>query len=174
MPDGTARLSTVNRAALAALCLVLAGAVGTRVYLHGQIPGADGRTAYDGPVDLGGVLLPRSKATSRAVWIRSCDAPAAVDFVPPASPGGDAPSDADGRTSYVYRGRLLDGHLAPLGLNTLHYLHRALGLVRIAGRTSPDELAVKVVVPAGCGASVEDVVAALRREVRRTAEDRSR
>ncbi len=66
------------------------------------------------------------------------------------------------RVAYVYRGRVLDSRFITLRLNAI-YLAR-LASARLTGDRMPaiDELAVKVIVPAGCPVSPEAVMAVLR------------
>lgn len=169
MPDLSARLRTADRTALTVLCLLLVISVTARIYAYKAAPGSE-LAALSDAVDLGdGLYLSRRDAVRHSVQIASCAAPVTVDFVEPSPHGSDTslalPPDPNDRVFYVYRGHTLDGPRAAMKLNALYFLRRAGAVLRISGSGARDQLAVKVIVPAGCGATAEDAMAALRQDV---------
>ena len=158
----------INRAALAALCLLLAGAVMLRVRAVTDTPA---QTA--GPVlaavGLGeGVSWAGTLAERREVLLGACWAPALVEVVEPSPHGRDASlvsATPGARVFYAYRGAILSGRLAVTELIARHFAGRAAALLTRDGAGRRDNLAVKMTLPADCGAAPEDVLAALRRDV---------
>lgn len=171
MPGFSARLRTADRTALAALCLLLAISVSARVYTYRTTAMGPELTVSNDVVDLGdGVSLLRSDAVHHFVQIGSCAAPVAVDFVEPSPHGSDTslalPPNPNDRVFYVYRSSILGGPRAAMKLSALYFLRRLGAVLRMSGSEAQDHLALKVIVPAGCGASPEDVMSALRQDVR--------
>ncbi len=166
-----ARLRPVDRGALVLLCLILAGSVSLRVYMHGTAVETAGPADGGRPVDLGeGVFLPRAEAGGRTVTVPSCSDPTTVYLVSP-SPHGvgaslDAPPNPDDRILYAYRGRTFGGRFGSTEVSVAHFARRALGVLRMPGGADVEDLAVKMIVPAGCDASPEDVMATLRQGAR--------
>ena len=163
-------MRAADRIALAVLCLILAGSMSMRVYMHVVAVETTDPADERDPVDLGkGVYLSRAALESRTVPVAHCRAPATISFVEP-SPHGDAasltapPNPAD-RVYYAYRGHTLADRFAATKLRVAYFARRALGLLRVTGGVGPDDLAVKLIVPADCDVSPEDVMAALRRQV---------
>ncbi|SFL26123.1 hypothetical protein [Methylobacterium pseudosasicola] len=166
MPARATRLINADRAGLAALCLLLAFSVSVRVQTYGNP--APPEPADAAMVDLGeGVVLPRAEAVRRMVWTAACPLPVTADFVEPSPHGADtslaAPRDPSDRVAYVYRGWTLEGPRAAMQLSVLYVQRRAGAVLGLNGVATRHELAVKLVVPAGCGASPEEAMAALRR-----------
>jgi len=170
MPARAVPLTPWTRGGLGLLCALVVASLVVRVEVSRRQPPPghrDGREASDGPVDLGmGGLWPRAAAGPLTMRVAECAAPIAVDFVQaspyqpdPSLVGRPGPTD---RVAYVYRGRLLDSRFITIRLNAI-YLAR-LASARLTGERMPaiDELAVKVIVPAGCPVSPEAVMAALR------------
>lgn len=171
MPGLSERLRTADRTALAVLCLLLAISVSARIYVYWTMAPGSELAAVSDAVDLGdGVSLPRKDAVRHWVQISSCAAPVTIDFVEPSPHGSDtslAPApDPNDRVFYLYRGSTLGDPRAAMKLNALYFLRRAGAVLRISGSEVRDRLAVKVIVPAGCGVSPEDAMAALRQDVR--------
>jgi hypothetical protein len=166
VPARVTRLINADRAGLAALCLLLAFSVSVRVQAHGNpVPPEPADAAM---VDLGeGVVLPRVGAVRRMVWTGSCPLPVTADFVEPSPHGTDtslaAPRDPNDRVAYIYRGWTLEGPRAAMQLSVLYVLRRAGAVLGLNGVATRHELAVKLVVPAGCDASPEEAMAVLRR-----------
>lgn len=160
-----ARPGTVDRAALLALCLLIVGSVALKVEAYQG--GPEPSPSNDRAVDLGqGVTVPRSGAARRGVRVGACLDPVTADFVDPSPHGEDAslaapPAPGD-RVVYVYRRWTLGGRLATAELGALHFARRALGVLRMGGDAARREMAVKLTIPAGCDASPEDAMAALR------------
>jgi hypothetical protein len=162
------RLRAADRTALAVLCLLLVLSAAMRVYAYrnaavGWEPG--GEVAA---VDLGeGVFLSRAEALHRAIWISACTRPVVADFVDPSPHGTDvslvAPRDPNDRVVYVYRGWTLEGPRAAMELSVLHFARRAGAVLRMSAASARSELAVKLVMPAGCAMTPDDAMAALRR-----------
>ena len=166
MPARATRLINADRAGLAALCLLLALSVSVRVQAYGNP--APPEPANAAAVDLGdGVVLPRAEAVRRLVWTGTCPLPVMADFVEPSPHGTDtslaAPRDPNDRVVYVYRGWTLEGPRAAMQLSVLYFMRRAGAVLGTNGAATRHERAVKLIVPAGCDASPEDAMAALRR-----------
>lgn len=173
MPAQPANLTPWARSGLALLCLLLAVSVGVRIYAYQQ-QSESGKAvgeAAGAPVDLGaGILLPRSVAQHRSVQVNSCRAPASIDFVQ-ASPYGSDPSlvgapRPNDHVFYVYRGWNLGSRFATASLNAIYFTRRAYARLAMRKNPATDDMAVKVIVPADCDASPNDVLTALRRETR--------
>ncbi|MCJ2123138.1 hypothetical protein [Methylobacterium sp. J-077] len=173
MPAQPANLTPWARSGLALLCLLMAVSVGVRIYAYRQqsVSGTAVREAAGAPVDLGkGVLLPRSVAQHRSVQVSSCREPASVEFVQ-ASPYGSDPSllgvpRPNDHVFYVYRGWNLGSRFATASLNAIYFTRRAYARLAMQKLPATDDMAVKIIVPADCDASPDDVLAALRREAR--------
>ena len=124
-------------------------------------------------VDLGeGVFLPRAEVGGRTVSVPSCNDPTTVYLVSP-SPHGvgaslDAPPNPDDRILYAYRGRTSGGRFGSTEVSVAHFARRALGVLRLPGGAEVEDLAVKMIVPAGCDASPEGIMAALRQDARQS------
>ena len=160
-------MSGPDRRALAGLCILLAVASGATV-ARGRVPTV--APALAGPVDLGGgASLPRALARPGSLPVPGCAAPARVGFVAASpygvAPGALVPASPGDRVSYAYRGWTLPGRLGPPGLAAAYFARRALAALTRAGAVPIDDLAVEVVVPSGCEATTDDVMAALRRAV---------
>ena len=169
MPTQPANLTPWVRSGLAALCILLAVSVSVRSYAYWQRL-ADGAPAWEAsgqPVDLGGgATLPRAAAAPFTIRVAPCASPVAVDFLraspyepDPSLVGRPQPGD---RVFYVYRGRDLGTRFVTIRLNAI-YLAR-LAYARLTGQDVPaaDDLALKIIVPAGCEASADHVTAVLR------------
>ncbi|MCJ2055248.1 hypothetical protein MKL09_01630 [Methylobacterium sp. J-048] len=168
MPGHATRLRQADRAGFAALCLLLALSVAMRVQAYGKGVTAPEPGVEAAAVNLGaGVVLPRAEAGRRAVWTGACPLPVTADFVEPSPHGTDtslaAPRDPNDRVVYVYRGWTLEGPRAAMQLSVLYFMRRAGAVLGLNGAATPHELAVKLVVPAGCDASPDEAMAALRR-----------
>ena len=155
-----------DHAGLTVLCVLLALSVSMRVHAYGR--GAEPEIGEAASVDLGdGVILARAEAVRRLVWIAACPLPVTADFVEPSPHGSDtslaSPRNPDDRVVYVYRGWTLEGPRAAMALSVLHILRRAGAVLRMSGTATRNALAVKLVVPAGCAASPDTVMATLRR-----------
>lgn len=169
LPD----LNTPARGCLILLSLLLGTALAVRIYAY-AVPSDMGEAAIfettDPPVDLGaGVLLPRTLAGRYNVPVGSCPASARVTFVW-AGPYGSDPALADtlqpgDRTFYIYRGWNLGHRFATVGLNAIYFTRRAYARLSTGRNPAADTVAVKIIVPGGCDASPDDVLAALRRQV---------
>ena len=169
MSNVSARLKVVDRVALALLCLILAAAVSTRFYSYG-IGGAGVADQTSDAVDLGaGVSLPRATSVSRRVQIGSCSTPATIHFVSPSWVGVDPSTvtspDLDDRIFYAYRGTTLGGRFAWVELIMVYVARLASGLLSMSRHIGATDLAVKIIVPAGCDATPDKVLVALRRQV---------
>jgi len=165
VPARATRLINADRAGLVALFLLLALSASMRVQAYANPTPPEWADAV--VVDLGaGVFLPRAEAVRRLVWTSACALPVRADFVEPLPHGTDtslAPlRDPNDRVAYVYRGRTLDGPRAAIQLSILSVLHRAGAVLGMNGAATRHELAVKLVVPAGCDAAPEEAMAALR------------
>lgn len=169
MPGLPAHLRTADRTALAALCLLLVTSVSERIYAYSlAAPGTEPTTEVT-VIDLGGgIRWLRTDGARQKLRIASCPAPVTVDLVEPSPHGRDAslavPPNPGDQAFYVYRGWILHGPHAAMKLGALYFLRRVGALVGIGGPSVRDELAAKVIVPASCHASPEDVLAVLRRE----------
>ena len=163
-----ADLSFWDRAALGILCLILAASVSMTAYNHGEASHAADRTSE--AIDLGaGVSLPRAKAVSQKVRVGSCRALATIYFVSPlfygVGPSLNAPPHLDDRVYYAYRGRMLGGRFASTALSMMYVARLALGVLRMSEQSGVDDLAVKIIVPAGCDATPAAVIVAVREQV---------
>lgn len=170
MPAQPANLTPWAHGGLALMCLLLVASVTGRVYAYRHLSEGDGLEAWDvsgAPVDLGGgVLLPRSAARHHVVTLAFCPAPASVDFVA-ASPYGSDPSlvgapHPDDHVFYVYRGWNLGSRAAAIGLNALYFARRAYARLAMQKVSATDDLAVKIIVPAGCDVGPDTVMSVLR------------
>ncbi|MCJ2074048.1 hypothetical protein MKK75_35550 [Methylobacterium sp. J-030] len=142
-----------------------------RVYVYRHASDAVGWQASGRPADLGdGYLLPRADARHLTIPIAPCPAWASVDFVP-VSPYGHDPSLAgtpgsDDHVAYVYHGWNLGSRFITISLNGIYFARLAYARLSMQKNPAADDLAVKIIVPAGCDASPEDVMAVLRRAAR--------
>ena len=167
MSGGTPSLRGADRSALVAMCALLALSALIRVHsAWGRDPGAAVER-----VSLGdGVSLTRTEAVGRTVWTAACDAPVTVDFIDPAPHGADSslapPRYPGDRVYYVYRGQVLYGRFAAMKLTISHFARQAGAMLHILGGGGQDERAIKFVVPTGCDATPDEVMDALRRDVR--------
>lgn len=164
MSDAPARLKSLDRAALAVLCLILATSVSMRVYTHRQASGAADQTSD--AVDLGaGVFLPRVKAVAQRIRVKSCNTPATIYFVPPSlygvGPSLNAAPNSSDQIFYAYRGNMLGGRFASMELSMVYVARLASNLMRTSGQSGVDDLAVKIIVATGCDATLDDVRSAL-------------
>ena len=168
MTDGSLR-GRADRLAVVALGLLLGLSVATRL-----IPLADTTPAPDPvgeAVDLGeGVRLPRDAAGPRAVLVGACWTPIPVEFVEPLPHGTDTsptnPTNADNRVFHAYRGWMLGGRFSLAKLAVLHLAWRGASILQLNGTGAQDTLAIRLTIPAGCGAEPEQAMTALRREVK--------
>jgi len=156
-------LRPADLAALAVLCLLLVISVCGRLYAYCLLePALEPTTIVAANADH---FLPRAEGTRRAVPIGACAGPVMIEFVEPISHGRDtlpvAPPDQGDRVFYVYQGWILHDPNVAMKLSALHVLRRAMGLVGLVAAGERDKLAMKVIVPAGCSASPNAVVAAL-------------
>lgn len=160
------------RSGLAGLCLLLVASIAMRLYAYGHLSKAAGNAIWEasgGPVDLGGsILLPRATAQHRTLVLGSCSTPISIDFVE-ANPYQSDPSlvgapRPDDHVFYVYRGWQLGSRFATAGLNAIYFARRAYARVSMQPGPAFDDLAVKIIVPAECGASPDAVMATLRRD----------
>ncbi len=169
MPARAAPLTPWARGGLALLCALVVASLVVRVEVSRRQPPPAIRTAGRPPT-----------APSISAWEGCGPAPPPAPhdarrgvrradrgrFRPGQSlPAGSVPrrpSRATDRVAYVYRGRVLDSRFITIRLNAI-YLAR-LASARLTGDRMPaiDELAVKVIVPAGCPVSPEAVMAVLR------------
>lgn len=168
-----AALTGWTRGGLALLCLLLGLSLTTRVYRSFSLPDAHEAAAEDetgGPVNLGrGVVLPRAAAVDRIVPVDGCLVPPSLYFFR-AGPygmeaslvGSHAPQD---RIAYVYDGWTLGDGAATVGINAIYFARRVYARVTLHKKLAADDLAMKIVIPARCNASVDDVMTALRRDV---------
>lgn len=169
MSSRSKSLRSADRIGLAALCLLLALSVSVR--LHTYAAGGTASGGVGGAIDLGdGVSLPRDRAARRLVWTGTCAAPVTVDFVEPSPHGNDTSlavtADPRDQVFYVYAGWTFGDRHAAMKLSMLYVLRQAIAIVRIDAPGTRGERAVKLVVPAGCQATPDDVMDALRRDVR--------
>jgi hypothetical protein len=164
------RAKLVDRAALLALCLLLAAALAMRLFDHEDVARGTEKTGEGEAVDLGaGVSLPRGAAGHRRVLLSACQPPVMIDFVDPSSHGRDAsttvlPNPGD-QVFYAYRGWTLGGRLATAEMAMMHFAWRAGAILRMDGAGGRNALAIKVTVPDGCTARPEDALATMRRDV---------
>lgn len=167
-----ARNAGSGRTCLALLCL-LAVSITIRLsaYAHSsETAERAGLEAASPSIDLGaGIRLPRAAAGRYSVPVGLCRRPAVVTFVW-AGPYGSDPSLADAvqpddRIAYLYRGWNLGDRFATIGLNAVHFARRAYARLTTGTNPPADAMAVKVIVPAGCDATPEDVLAAFRTQV---------
>ena len=174
MPSPHASLISWTRGGLAVLCILLAASVTMRISVYLYQSGGGGAVTWEpnsGPVDLGeGTLLPRADAVHRTVMVGTCLAPASINFVgagfyasDPSLVGAPGPED---RVFYIYRGWRLGRRFVSVRLNAIYFVHRVYARLVMHKNLATDDLAVKVIVPASCDASLNDVMAALRWDVR--------
>ena len=165
------RQETVDRSALAALCLLLVLSVA--IHLLPQ----DGATTEPAtadkarPVDLGdGIVLNRSATGPRDVLIGACWTPIPVEYVEPSPHGADTSlagsKNAADRVFYAYHGWVFGGRFAATELILRHLIWRSVSMLHLDGVGGRDTLAVKLTMPAGCQASPEEAMVALRHDVR--------
>jgi len=161
------------RGCLVLLSLLLGASLAIRAYAHAQSADSGGIAAPGAsfpPIDLGaGAALPRASAGRHRVVAGSCARPALVTFVW-AGPYGSDPSlvdapDPDDRVSYIYRGWNLGHRFATVGLNAIYFIRLAQARLSTGRSPAADDIAVKIVVPAGCDAAPDDVLAAFRKQV---------
>lgn len=167
MPHSATRLRTADRACLGALCLLLALAVSIRVYASRDGTVGSEPIGEAAAINLGeGVVVTRADAVRQEIRTSTCLRPVVADFVDPSPHGTDvslvAPPNPNDRVVYVYRGWTLEGARAAMKLSVLHYMHRAAAVLHLSPASVRSELAVKLVVPAGCDASPDAVMTALR------------
>ncbi|MCJ2072333.1 hypothetical protein MKK75_26675 [Methylobacterium sp. J-030] len=103
------------------------------------------------------------------VPVDACPSPALVSFVR-AGPYGSDPAlvDAphpDDRIAYVWRGWHLGHRFATVGLNVIYFARLAEARLTTGRNPAADDVAVRIVVPAGCDAAPDDVLVAFRRQV---------
>lgn len=160
---------TVDRIALAALCLLLSLSVAMRVLPAGD-PVTHAAATGRPIVDLGDGVVLRAATAPRDVLIGACWTPISVEFVEPAPHGADTalagPKNAGDRVFYAYHGWVLAGRFAATELTILHFAWRGASVLRLNRTAGRDTLAAKLTIPAGCEASPEEALAALRREER--------
>lgn len=173
MPGQSAYLKAPVRLAVALLCVGLAGSFLMRGYVYSerrQTHSVEAKSSVVDRVNLGqGVTLPLVDAVRRTVGVQFCSMPAAIDFISASPYGSDpsltgAPGPGD-RVAYFYHGWNLGSRVSAVGLNAIYFARRAYAVMRMADDFATDDLAVKVIVPASCYASPEDVMTALRREL---------
>ena len=160
-----------KRLAVAALCVLLALSVATRLLTHDSATTepspADGARA----VDLGeGIILTGAATAPRDVLIGACWTPIPVEFVEPSPHGTDTsvagPTNAEDRVFYAFHGWVFGGRFAGLELIIRHLIWRSVSILSLDGVGGRDTLAVKLTMPAGCAADPEVAMTALRREAR--------
>ena len=165
-----ANLTIWARCGSALLCLLVAGSVSVRIYTYWRLSEGNATVAWEASgasVDLGdGVLLPRSAAQHRTLQHDSCPTPVSVDFVT-AGPYGPDPSlvgapQPNDHVVYVYRGWNLGSRAASVSLNAIHFARRAYARLAMQKNPAADDWAVKLIVPAGCDASPENLMSVLR------------
>ena len=166
-------LTAPARGCLILLSLLLAASLAIRIHAYAgpsEPAGAPARAVVLPPIDLGaGVSLPRALAGQYRVPAGACPSPALVTFVW-AGPYGSDPSLVDAphpgdRIAYVWRGWNLRHRFATIGLNGIYFARLAQARLTTGRNPAADDIAVKIVVPAGCDAAPEDVLAAFRRQV---------
>ncbi|MGU3326100.1 hypothetical protein ACLBXB_04105 [Methylobacterium mesophilicum] len=174
MPTQPASLTPWVRSGLTILCILLAVSVGARIYVYRQSQSVTAVwEAAGAPVDLGeGALLPRSVALHRSVQVGSCGEPASVDFVQ-ASPYGPDPSlvgapRPNDHVSFVYRGWNLGNLAAAPSLNAIYFARRAYARLTMQKNPAADDLAVKIIIPAGCDIPAEKIMSILRSNLQPT------
>lgn len=157
---------------LVLLSILLSASLAIRTYAYAR-PADPGELTSPGaalpPIDLGAdVSLSRARAGRHHVVAGSCPSPALVTFVW-VGPYGPDPSleDAphpDDRVFYIYRGWNLGRRFATIGLNAIYFVGKAYARLSTGRNPLAHDLAVKIVVPAGCDASPDDVLAIFRRQ----------
>ncbi|MEL6061788.1 MULTISPECIES: hypothetical protein [unclassified Methylobacterium] len=161
------------RGCVVLLSLVLGASLAVRAYAYARPVDPGGMTLRDGalpPIDLGaGTVLPRASAGRHHVVAGACPRAALVTFVSvgpygPDPARQDAPHPAD-RIAYIYHGWNLGGRFGTIGLNAIYFASKAQARFSTGRNPTTDDLAVKIVVPAGCDASPEDVLATFRKQV---------
>ncbi|MCJ2108481.1 hypothetical protein MKK70_24535 [Methylobacterium sp. E-041] len=128
-------------------------------------------SAVDASRDLGdGVLLPRAATLRRFVWLSRCPTPASIDFVEahpyasdPSLVGAPRPGDS---VSYVYQGWHLESRFATTALNAIYFARRAQARLAMQDSRLVDNVALKIIIPANCASLPEDVMVALREQIR--------
>jgi hypothetical protein len=162
-----------TRGSLALLCLLLGLSLTTRIYRSVSLPDASEAAVEDapgGPVNLGGgLLLPRAEAVDRPVPVEGCLTPPSVYFfragpygVEASVVGSPAPED---RIVYIYDGWTLGDGIASVGINAIYFARRVYARVTLHKKLAADDLALKIVIPLRCEASIDDVRTALRRDI---------
>lgn len=160
------------RGGLFMLCLLIAASISMRmnIYLEGsKVEDMRSWEASGAHVDLGrGVLMPRVAARPLALRARFCPTLIAINFIAVSPYEADptpigAPQLGD-HVFYFYHGVKLDGRFITVGLNVIYFTRRAYARLTMRRNTAADDLAVKVIVPASCDTSPEDVMTALRRQ----------
>lgn len=174
MPAQPTNLTPWARSGLIVLCLLLAASVTVRSYAYQQRSegGTVGWGAFGAPVDLGeGILLPRAAARPLTLRVEPCTSPVSVNFFrtgpyepDPSLVGTPRPND---RVFYVYRGLNLGNRFATVSLNAIYYARHAYARLTMRQKPAWDDIAVKIIVPASCEASPNDVIAALQQDVLR-------
>jgi hypothetical protein len=169
--SSSTRLGAADRAGLALLCLLLVLSVSVRLHTYwgarlGTAPAAEAQQ-----VDLGDdVFMPPEGAVHRVIRTDGCGSPVAVDFVDPSPHGNDVslatPQNTGDRVYYVYHGWTLGGRLAAMRLSMLYFMRQAAAVAQFNGLEGRHERAVRLVVPAECGAPPGEVMDVLRRVVR--------
>ncbi|MCJ2021745.1 hypothetical protein MKK84_30765 [Methylobacterium sp. E-065] len=169
----TPSLTAPARGCLVLLSLLLGASLAVRAYAHAQAADPSGIAAPGAgfpPIDLGaGTSLPRASAGRHRVAAGSCARAALVTFVW-VGPYGSDPSlvdtpDPEDQVSYIYRGWNLGHRSATVSLNAIYFMRLAQARLSTGRSPAADDIAVKIVVPAGCDATPDDVLAAFRKQV---------
>ncbi|MCJ2064562.1 hypothetical protein MKK63_17835 [Methylobacterium sp. J-088] len=164
------------RGCLVLLSLLLGASLAVRAYAHAQAADSGGIAAPGASVpsvDLGaGASLPRASAGRHHVVAGSCARAALVTFVW-VGPYGSDPSlvdtpDPEDRVSYIYRGWNLGHRFATVSLNAIYFIRLAQARLSTGRNPAADDIAVKIVVPAGCDATPDTVLVAFRKQVSST------
>ncbi|MCJ2087675.1 hypothetical protein MKK88_17040 [Methylobacterium sp. E-005] len=155
------------------LSLLLGASLAIRLQAYAGPSEAGGMPAREvalPPIDLGaGVMLPRALAGRYRAPLGTCSSPALVTFVD-AGPYGSDPSLMDAphpgdRITYIWRGWNLGRRFATVGLNVIYFTQRAWARLTTGRNPTSDDVAVKIVVPAGCDVSPDVVLAAFRKQM---------
>lgn len=173
MPAPQASLTGWSRGGLALLCLLLGLSLATRLYGY-FFQSQDNETVIwdeaGGPINLGrGVSLPRAAAVDRMVRVDGCATPSSIYFFKAGPYGVDAstvgsPEPVD-RVVYIYDGWTIEGGVGTLGINAIYFARKVYARVMLNRKLAADDIAIKIVVPAGCNASTADVMTAFRRDL---------
>lgn len=164
------------RGCLVLLSLLLGASLALRAYAYARPASASAMALPDGappPVNLGaGTYLPRPSAGRHRVVVGSCARAALVTFVW-VGPYGPDPSledrpDPEDRVFYLYHGWNLGHRFATVGLNAIYFGSKAYARLSTGRNPVTHERAVRIVVPAGCDAAPDDVLAIFRKQVTST------